>query len=80
MNTPAIVIVSKWNYGADKVAADKAIRDLVPLGLKQGKAHIDAVLEGGIERIPMQDGTSAALLAQRLVEAGFDAKIDDGNT
>ena len=79
-STSPAVIVSKCNYGADKVAADKAIRDLVPLNLKQAKAHVDAVVQGGSETIPMQDEVSAALLVERLMDAGFDARVDDGNT
>lgn len=79
-NKPTIVVLSNRNYGPNKVSADKAIRDLVPLGLKQAKAHVDAVLQGYTERILVQDKTSAALLVEKLVYAGFEAKVDDGNT
>ena len=79
-NKPTTIVLSNWNCGANKVSADKAIRDLVPLGLKQAKAHVDAVLQGSTERILVQDKTSAALLVEKLVDAGFEAKVDDGNT
>ena len=61
--------------GAQKVRADKYIREVSGLPLGAAKAKIDAVLDGEVVSIELSDGFDPKHVAAKLEGLGFTAQI-----
>ncbi len=68
------VEVSGWEYGARKVDAAFALRDLVPTGLGAAKAMVDSVMEGKTVCVDFATEGGAQEFVNRARELGFHAR------
>ena len=71
----AIVEIRGWEIGFNKVACTNTIRAATGLGLAEGKAMTDAVLNREIQRIAVPDRLAAQQLARDLTELGAIASV-----
>ena len=71
----AIVEIRGWEIGFNKVACTNTIRAATGLGLAEGKAVTDAVLDREIRRITVPDPLAAQQLAHDLTELGAIASV-----
>lgn len=71
----AIVEITGWEVGFNKVGCTNTIRAITGLGLVEGKEITDAVLKGETRRIAIPDYRTAQMLAQELVGLGAIALV-----
>jgi ribosomal protein L7/L12 len=71
----AIVEITGWQVGFNKVGCTNTIRATTGLSLVEGKEITDAVLKGETRRIAIPDYRAAQMLAQELVGLGAIASV-----
>ena len=70
----AVLEVTEWRRGAQKVAATKAIKLHSHLGLKDAKRVVDDCLEDKVPTVHCQSPEAAASLKEVLWDLGFSAR------
>ena len=70
----SVVEIIGWRSGANKVRANKAIRNHSKLGLKSAKQVVDDCLYGNSPKVKCASISDAELLVVELSNLGFDAK------
>ena len=71
------LVISRALYGAQKVAADRLLRDQLSCGLKQAMTHVDNAVTQGNVRIEGLSFDTAQTLASRLNELKFEARVEN---
>ena len=72
---PKLSIIG-WNDGLQKVSMTKILRSKSGLGLKESKAVTDAVLDGEVIDLEIEDSEIAKELAAELTKIGAIVKIE----
>ena len=71
----AIVEITGWQVGFNKVACTRIVRAASGLGLVDGKRVTDGVMTGNIQRIPGPSIERAQRLVRDLTEIGAVAAV-----
>jgi len=71
----AIVEITGWKVGFNKVACTRIVRAATGLDLADGKRLTDGVLAGNVQRISVPSTEAAGRLALDLVEIGAIASV-----
>jgi ribosomal protein L7/L12 len=66
----AIVEITGWQVGFNKVACTRIVRAAAGLDLADGKQVTDGVLAGKVQRVSVPSGETASRLAHELTEIG----------
>ena len=64
----AIVEITGWKVGFNKVACTKIVRAATGLGLAEGKRVTDGVLDGKVQRVLVPSMEAAYRLADELTQ------------
>jgi len=71
----AIVQITGWREGFEKVSHTRTLQDLAQLSLSDAKAMTDAILDGQSVAVELPTQATAEALAQRLRALGADATV-----
>ena len=76
---PKLNIVG-WRPGLQKISMNDVLRVHFPLGLKDAKGCVDAVLAGQSVSFTFDDSSKAMALAQALADVGAVVEIENTET
>jgi ribosomal protein L7/L12 len=72
----AIVVITGWVPGFEKVSCTKLVRARLGLGLRDGKQVTDDILQGTVRRFELPSEVEAASLVRELTRIGALAHVE----